>query len=78
MRKFWRKKYGRKIINFDLLKTSNDDLSEPRIPQVFCAINCCSYGFRGFFSRKSLRNVNENFCIFSQKFSFAGNPSCNI
>ncbi len=52
MLKFWRKKYGRKIINFDLLKTSNADLSEQRIPQVFCAINCCSYGFRGFFREK--------------------------
>ena len=27
------------------------------------------------FSRKSLRNPTENFCIFSRNVSFAGNPS---
>ena len=47
------------------------------IQQFFCAIFCCSYntyGFRGiFFSR----NLNENFRIFSRKFSFAVNPIYN-
>ncbi len=58
--------------------------------KFFWAINCCSYITNGFhkiftfsrfafslhfFSRKSLRNATENFCIFSRNVSFAGNPS---
>ena len=30
-------------------KTTNVELLEQRISHVFCAIDCCSYGFRGFF-----------------------------
>ena len=67
MQKFWRKKYGRKIIYFDLLKTSNADLSEQRIPQVFCAINCCSYGFRGFFFAKKFAKCKRKFLHFFAK-----------
>ena len=29
-------------------KTTNVELLEQRISHVFCAIDCCSYGFRGF------------------------------
>ena len=79
------KKYGREIINYDIIKLLIlQALRLENSSSFFCAINCFSYVFsRNFFSRKfifreisqkGLRNTNKYFRIFSRKFSFAGNP----
>ena len=60
-------------------KTSNVELSEQRILQVFCTINCCSYNtylFREIFTYRifakifCLNNFFAKFCIVFALFCF--------
>ena len=45
------KKYGREIIYYDKIKLLILSSQSKEFYKFFCATNCCSYGFRGFFYR---------------------------
>ena len=68
------KKYGREIINYDIIKLLMlQALRLENSSSFFAQLFVSAMVFRGI-SQKGLRNTNKYFRIFSRKFSFAGNP----
>ena len=59
-------KYGKEIINYDIIKLLMLSSQTREFHKFFCAINCCSYRFsRNFFSRNiaTFRFVFAFFCL---------------
>ena len=72
--KILRRKYGREIINYDVIKLLMLSYQSREFHIFFAQ---ASFFVKLFFAKCcfGFANTNENFLIFSRKFSFAGNPS---